>query len=163
MSVELIRDHGTFPQYPADGDTNPVAVRDWSDRTADRIAELINSGDFITTGWHGWAGIFNLALCYGWVPRGPRKPSQPDWRGGYFEDGIHVSDDDARSMGRALQSALADAPCEDRPARIAVAVGSLWASKVGAEYGLDLVADADWRPLVEEYITFLERGSFRIS
>lgn len=70
-----------------------------------------------------WAKALELAVCYGWKPRGTRPPAHLDfyqigaeWDGRYFtNDGQTVRAEDARLLAAALERSLNDIPDENLP------------------------------------------------
>lgn len=84
--------------------------------------DLINSAG-ASHQWRamGWWNLLNLAVEYGWRPRGTRIRSgdTPSWNGNYFENaGQEVSAEDAASLADAMERMLADVKREDVAKRV---------------------------------------------
>jgi hypothetical protein len=157
MGVELFRGRDTLPPLPTDRTHEPGAIDEWLRRCGIRIGELVKTNDFLDAGC--WAQVLDLAQCYGWMPAGTVL-DDPQWNGDYTSnDGARVEAEDARGLEQALALALDDPD-------LGVGrwpVASPW--DVGAnevDGALNLLRDADDRAMLEEYVTFLKRGSFTI-
>src|SRR5215510_4319042 len=89
--------------------------------------DLTNSaGDYHQWKVIGWWHLLNLAVRYGWSPRGTQRSDQnkSPWDGNYFENaGQEAVAEDATALADALQAMLQD-PNRERAAReVADAMG----------------------------------------
>ena len=141
------------------------------------------NGKYFRWNMWGWAEVVNLALAYGWQPKGTEleyndeyyetyqqweKVSQ-DLDGSYFgNNGQRVTKEDAQAFGEALESSLDDLPDEDVKDRSNSTIDDAFMeerAKVWNQEKATLIegfSGKENKDYLKEFITFLNEDAFYI-
>lgn len=141
-----------------------------------------NKGKYFRWNMWGWAEVFNLALAYGWQPKGTkldmdaRYDTYEDYEnhvesldGTYFSnDGQKVLAEDAFAFSQALESSLDDIPDEDVKDRTNNKIDENFMSeraKIWNQEKATLIAGFSGernKGYLKEFVEFLKDGAFYI-
>ena len=139
------------------------------------------NGKYFRWNMWGWAEVVNLALAYGWQPKGTeisqgRFENYEDYEnfkeshgGSYFgNDGQMVAEEDAEAFSDALESSLDDIPDEDIKDRSNTIIDDSFMkerAKVWGQEKATLVtgfSGKENKDYLKDFISFLKDGAFYI-
>lgn len=138
-------------------------------------------GEYFRWNMWGWAEVINLALAYGWQPKGTEidenmfksyedyEDYQENYGGQYFgNNGQIVISEDAKAFSNALESSLDDIPDERVEKRETIPIddeflkerAKIWNQEQSAL--VTRFSGESNKDYLKEFIKFLRKGSFSI-